>query len=556
MGSVLALLLLAGGIIAALWIPLYYKYYRRATADVAFVRTGHGGSRVILGGGAPVYPWRHQITWVYLGTNKLDIRRANREALITKDRFRVDVAADFYVRVPPSEESVLLSAQSLGERTMNPEALKALLEEELVGALRAVAASKTLDELHTDRKGFEQAVLEMLRDPLAQRGLSLERVSLSYLDQTAVDWYDPNNVFDAVGLEQITRQTTSSRTARNDYERAAEVAITQRNVEAHKTILSLEQEKAFADHNQKSAIEEHQAEAQSKTRQFIHQQEEAERKSAIARDMRVREYEIQSERDIRAQELEREAYLIMKELEKERTQIDKDRELNIALWEKERAINAARRVTSVELSEHEMMMFQKMTARLRAEAEVKRAEQEVITTEQETSAQRERTLALIKALEKLEVARHEAEATERIAEAIRKDGQARAEARRLMVEAENSTHDKFILKDILLNLIQQAPAIAKELMEPARQIESIKILDLNAPSLSGATGVSANGPSSEMGSIIEKVLGAVIGSGAVLPLVRELLQFSGYDRDKLFQLVKEKLPTLESLVKANEGEER
>jgi hypothetical protein len=55
-------------------------------------------------------------------------------------------------------------------------------------------------------------------------------------------------------------------------------------------------------------------------------------------------------------------------------QIEREKIVRIAEQERERAINAARRLTSVELSEHEKMVFQKQAARLRAEAEVKRAE--------------------------------------------------------------------------------------------------------------------------------------------------------------------------------------
>jgi len=524
-GTLLGLVLLGA---LVLGIVVQSKYYTRSTAEMAFVRTGRGRVKVVVGGGAFVFPWWHQVTWVYLGSIRLDLRRANRDALITQDRFRVDVGASFYVRVPATEEGVLRAAQSLGRRTLSAEALRELLEDELVGTLRAAAAARTLDEIHTNRQGFEQAVFEAMAEPLAQRGLILERVALAQLDQTAMDWYDQNNVFDAVGLEQITRQVTTSRIARNDYERNAEVTIARRNVEAQKTILALEQERIFAEHEQKSAVEEHEAETRTRTRQFIYAQEEAERKAAIERDRRIREHEIEKDRQVREKELEREITLIGKEMEREKAQLEKERELGIAAWERDRAINAARRITSIELSENEILMFQRQAERLRVEAEMKKAEQEVLTAEALAQAERERRLAAIAAERERQVAELKAAAIERLAEAHLREGEAQVQVRRLQVEAENQMQDKFIVRDVLLNLIQQAPSIARELMEPARHIESLRIVDLNAPF------ISPNGASS---GTAERLLETILRSGAVLPLLKELLQVADLDTERWASLL-------------------
>jgi uncharacterized membrane protein YqiK len=190
-------------------------------------------------------------------------------------------------------------------------------------------------------------------------------------------------------------------------------------------------------------------------------------------------------------------------------------------------------LTSVELSEHEMMVFQKQAARLRAEAEVKRAEQEVQTAAELAAVERERQVALVKALTEWEVAQRRAEAIERLAQATKFEGEAKAEAHRKMVEAQSAIADKLVWKDVLLQLIEQAPAIAKELMAPAEKIESIRILDVQ--------GLGAVGNGGSGGGTIERVLSAILSSGAVLPVLRELLQFAGTDPQKLVNALTERL---------------
>ncbi len=538
MSSLVGMLLILATVVAVAyfgWWVFARLYFVRATTDKAFVRTGGGRPKVVIGGGAFVLPWWHNITWVSLSSTKLRVVKANREALITRDKFRVDVGADFYVRVPAQEESVLNAAQSLGSKTTDPDALRELLEDELTFALRAVAARRTLMELHEDRQGFAKEVAEQVRDSLAAKGLVLESVSIFALDQTDAEQYDPTNVFDAAGLEQIAALTSKARVLKNEHERAAEIAIKQKDVETHKTLLALEQERAFAEHAQRRAIETHQVQQRAETERFRFAQEELVRLAEIEKQRRIREAEIEMERQIKERQLREQINLIEIEREAELAQIEREKVVRIAEQERERAINAARRLTSVELSEHEMMVFQKQAARLRAEAEVKRAEQEVQTAAEMAAAERERQVALVKALTEWEVAQRKAEAIERLAQATRFEGEAKADAHRKMVEAQSAIADKLVWKEVLLKLIEHAPAIAKELMAPAEKIESIRILDVQ--------GLGAVGNGGASGGTIERVLSAILSSGALLPVLKELLAFANLEPHKLVSALAERLQT-------------
>ena len=92
------------------------RLYKRSSKEVSFVRTGFGGEKVILNGGAIVLPVLHEVIPVNMNTLRLEVKRAADQALITRDRMRVDVAAEFYVRVKPTAESIATAAQTLGKK--------------------------------------------------------------------------------------------------------------------------------------------------------------------------------------------------------------------------------------------------------------------------------------------------------------------------------------------------------------------------------------------------------------------------------------------------------
>jgi uncharacterized membrane protein YqiK len=179
-----------------------------------------GGAKPVLDGGTIVVPFAHSLTPVSLQTMKLGVHREGKDALLTADKLRADVVAEFYIRVQEKNEAVLAVATSLGDRCNDPERIKELMFEKLVSALRAVAATKTLNDLNSDREGFAKAVQEMVQKDLEPNGLTLETVTISSLDQTplaALQGMD-QNVFDSQGLKTIAEITNQNLVARQQIE--------------------------------------------------------------------------------------------------------------------------------------------------------------------------------------------------------------------------------------------------------------------------------------------------------------------------------------------------
>src|SRR5687768_15064262 len=240
--------LLTGVVVVFLFLILFIisRLYTRASKEISWVRTGFGGQKVIVNGGALVLPVFHELIPVNMNTLKLDVQRAKDQALITRDRMRVDVQAEFFVRVQPTEESIANAAQTLGRRTMEPGTLKELVEGKFVDALRAVAAEMAMEELHEQRVNFVQKVQSAVSEDILKNGLELESVSLTGLDQTNREFFNPDNAFDAEGLTKLTQAIEERRKTRNDVEQETQVLIERKNFEAEAQKYQIARDKEFA----------------------------------------------------------------------------------------------------------------------------------------------------------------------------------------------------------------------------------------------------------------------------------------------------------------------
>src|SRR5687768_12200128 len=247
-GAGLGILILAA--IAAVVTKLYHK----SSANMAFVRTGMGGIKPIKDGGTIVLPVVHQVIPVSLETMRLNVERRGPHALITRDNLRVDLAAEFYIRVQANTDDIINAARSLGSRNVNPQSVSELVQEKLVSALRTVAATQDLVELHSKRDEFASKVQAIVTHDLASNGLTLESVTISALDQTDPTQLQERNVFDAQGLRKIAEITQKAKVERNEIEQDSAQQITLKNVATRKQILDMQRDQAEFEAEQRAKV--------------------------------------------------------------------------------------------------------------------------------------------------------------------------------------------------------------------------------------------------------------------------------------------------------------
>jgi len=524
--------------IALLTIGLVFaRLYKRSTKETAFVRTGLGGQKVIMDGGAIVLPVFHERVLVNMNTLKLEVVRRERESLITKDRMRVDVTAAFFVRVKQTEESVSIAAQTLGARTMSPNELKALVEDKFVDSLRATAATMTIQELQDKRRDFVQAVQNAVAEDLEKNGLELESVSLTSLDQTDKQFFNPNNAFDAEGLTRLTEQTEARRKQRNDVEQDTEVLVRAKNLEATRMKLTIEKDQEFASLSQKREIENTRAQQSAL---IATQQAERSREAEAAKieaERQVSQKRIEAEREIRGAELEKNLVIQTREIELER-------KTDMQRAEQRKQVEIARQDTQIAISMKSREQSDADAAANLARAEAVKAEEGVNTARQVAVAEREKSIQLIEASKEAEQnaitvkvsASAEKEAALDRAEAVTIEAKARqaaaladAEGKRAINEALNTLSAAQIDLQVRTLLLQQLPRILEQAVRPMEKIESIRIFQVSG--LPGAGDGSGSGTPGSDATFPEQVMNSALRYQVAKPIVDAVMKDAGLSNE-------------------------
>lgn len=474
-GSVIALAIVMTTFVLALIGATVSRFYRRCGADEALVRTGHGGNRVVLGGGVMVYPILHQLLRVSLRSVKLSVERSGKNALVTADKIKANVATELYIKVEPLADDVLAAARSFGERNLDEHAIAELIEGKLTDALRSVSANQTFLSLHAQRKEFAEMIQATLSEELKKNGLTLENVSITSLSMVQVTELDPSDVFDAEGLRAITESVSTNREKTNQIQKDKENQIHAQNVAARMRQLELEQQQKQAEADQTRRVHEYAALQQSETARAVFTQEQArelaayEKQSAVERSRIAQEQqiaialaekgrrereaqivsesataaaEIQKGRDIRTAEIERQKAL-------ETAEIDRMKVIEASTIQKEQTIETARVEKLVAITRSEEAAAHAAAAKALAIAEEERAKQSILTVEATAKAERDKAIATLDAQSRAAVqqalaegeahkAREMAEARAAVArgEAMAMEAEANAVANRRRAQAQ------------------------------------------------------------------------------------------------------------------------
>jgi flotillin len=384
--SVMGLLLL----ILSLVLTVITKLYRKSSANMAFVRTGMGGAKVICDRGNYVFPVVHELIPVSLETMRLNVERRGPHALITKDNLRVDLSAEFFIKVQANQEDILQAARSLGRKNTDPVAVSELVQEKLVSALRTVAATKDLVELHSKRDEFASSVQQIVTHDLASNGLTLESVTISALDQTDPSQLQDRNVFDAQGLRKIAEITQKAKVERNEIEQRSMEQIVGKNVETKKKVLDMEREQAEFEAEQKARVATVQAQRSREVQEFKLAQDEAISKRDIEKMKAIETAEVERTLAVEQAGILKQVALVARLKEQETAQIDKVK-----------AVEVANRMREIAIAEKEQERAAAQALQLSAEAEREKAKQSVTTVEITSEAEREAAKKLIAAQQQI-----------------------------------------------------------------------------------------------------------------------------------------------------------
>jgi len=417
LGTMTTLVMAGAGLVISIFAMILIvinKFYKKTVASEALVRTGVGGIHVVLDGGITCIPGFHQLGVVSLRTVRLGVPREGKDSLLTKDKLRADIIAEFFVRVQPTDDAIKTAARSFGVAGVTEASVKALVEDKLVSALRSAASTMTLEELNSNRDSFLKTVTESVKEALDHNGLILETATISKLDQTDAKTLNEHNVFDAQGMRTSAEIVQSNLTERNRLEREGELARVQRDVDTRQKVLASQQTQAQAEAEQAARIAEIQAQ-QSRLSQ---------------------EKQIEAQRAVDLAQVEKTRALQVAEMQKQSATEVAEREKQKAIAEADQKVEVAKRAAEEAVAKAEAQRALAEAEKAKAQAALETEKQAITTVEVVATAERQKQQQVIgaqaKADQDLIVAKNKAEAeayaVERNASARKAAADADAEA--------------------------------------------------------------------------------------------------------------------------------
>ena len=413
-----------------------------------------------------------------------------------------------------------------------------------------------MTELHEQRTHFVQKVQQVSSEDLLKNGLELETVSLTGLDQTAMEYFNPSNAFDAEGLTRLTEEIELRKKLRNDIEQDTQVQIRTKNLEAQRQTLQITRDEEYAKLEQERELATRRAEQSAEVaRQQAEKTQEAEQ-AKIASEQQIEQAKITADRAVAQQRIAMEQELGEREIAKERA-------VETQTIEKAKAIELSEQDRAIAVAEKSRAQSEAQADADKALALAVAAEEQVKTVREREAADRQKIIELIEATKEAEreaiavkvAAEAEKTAASDRAEALREEAkgaadktrieaEASAESVRLAAEAARVRYDvdasgqealnkaanllsaDQVAMAIRIKLIENLDRIIAESVKPLEAIDSIRIVQVDG--LNGATGgAAANdsgaGGSNGGGNLADQVVSGALRYRAQAPLLDQLM---------------------------------
>lgn len=479
-GGIIAVIVGTFMFIILLSIAILASFYKKIPQGKAIVRTGVGGTKVAFNKGIYVIPVFHKMEIMDISVKKLQIERMEQDGLICKDNIRADIKVAFFIRVNKSVDDVINVAQTLGcERASDVATLRNIFEAKFSEALKTVGKKFEFIELYEARREFRDEILNIIGTDL--NGYNLDDCAIDYLEQTNLNFLDPQNILDSEGIKKITELTANQNINANLIRRDEQKTIKKQDVEAREAILELERQLAEKEEKQKREVDNIKAREEA---EILKVREEERLKAETVR--------ITTEESLAVQEENKLRQIIIAAKNKERTnaveteRVEKDRALEQT--ERERIVTLAQINKEKVVEEEKKNIQDVIRERVQLEKGVVEEQQNVkdieVLREVERQKQAGITLASQQAEEKLIKTVKEAEALkqaeEQKAQQLLIDAEAQKEAAVKNAEARKTLADAQAREDATLGLAEAEVIKAKAEADEQKGVVEANIIEKKA----------------------------------------------------------------------------
>lgn len=374
-GGILILILLIAG-------------YLKAPPDTAYIISGLGKRRILIGKAGWRVPFFERVDKISLRVMQVDVKTS--EAVPTNEFINVSVDGVANVKVSSDPELLLRASEAL--LGMSRQELISLVTQVLEGNMREIVGSVGLKEMVQDRQGVAKKITENVVPDMQKLGIEVVNFNIQ-------SFRDNAGTIENMGIDNVEQIRKNAQIAKANAQR--DIAIATAEAQQQANAIRVEADKKIAEQNADLLVQQAQMKVVADTKKA-----DADAAYSIQQETQRKTIEIsRANADIARRE--KEAELMEKEIALQERKLDaeirKQADAMKYKAEKEAEADLIRRQRDAEAKKYEAIQ----------EAEAKKAEAEALrfAMEQEAEGIRARGLA-------------EAEAIEKKAEAQKKMGEA------------------------------------------------------------------------------------------------------------------------------------
>ena len=422
-------------VVATILLFFVLTGYIKAPPDTAYIITGLGKRRILIGKAGIRLPFIERLDKLSLRVMQVDVKTS--EAVPTNEFINVTVDGVANIKISSDPELLGRAAESL--LNMDQPQLIALVTQVLEGNMREIVGSVGLKEMVQDRQGVAKKITENVVPDMEKLGIEVVNFNIQ-------NFKDGAGTIENMGIDNVEQIRKNAQIAKANAQRDIAIASSQAQEQAN--AVKVEADKKIAEQNAELAVQQ--------------------------AEMQIRADTKKAEADA--------AYSIQQENQRKTIEIAKA-DADIARREKE-----------AEIAQAEIVVKEKqLDAEIRKQADAenyriaKEAEAELIRRQKEADAKKYE--ALQEALAKRAQAEAVRYAMEQEAEGVKAKGLAEALAIEKKAEAQKRMGEASVIEMYL----QALPEIVKNAADPLAQTDKIVMYgDGNAAKLVKDVMHSAN----------------------------------------------------------------
>ena len=400
---------------AVLVLFLLFMGYLKAPPDTAYIISGLGRKRILIGRAGWRVPFFERVDKLSLRVMQVDVKTS--EAVPTNEFINVTVDGVANVKISSDPELLKLAAEALlGKR---PEELVGLVTQVLEGNMREIVGSVGLKEMVQDRQGVARKITENVVPDMRKLGLEVVNFNIQ-------NFKDAAGTIENMGIDNVEQIRKNAQIAKANAQRDIAIATSQAQQEAN--AIKVQSEKMIAEQDAALAIQQ--------------------------AEMKVKADTKKAEADA--------AYSIQQETQRKTIEVTRV------------SADIARKEKEAELAEREIAIKERqLDAEVRKQADAMKYKAEKEAEAELVRRQRDADAKAYEAVKEAEARKAEAEALrfsmEQEAEGIRAKGLAEAEAIEKKAEAQKKMGEASVLEMYL----EALPEVVKNAAAPLAQTDKI-----------------------------------------------------------------------------------